>query len=180
MFQNHIKIAFRRLAKHKSFSLLNIMGLAVGVACSSLILLWAQDELNYDRFHEKADRIFQVMTNQHFNDKIYTFGSTPGLLAGALKDELPEIAQAARMSWPTDYAFSLGEKSSYESGYMVDSSFFDILSFPLVAGDAKTALRETNSLVITERMAERFFGKENALGKTLKVNNQDEFKVTGV
>ncbi len=180
MFTNHLKIAFRRLLKHKSFSFLNIAGLAVGVACAALILLWAYDEITYDGFHEKGDRIFQVMSNQTFDGKTFTFASLPGIFAGAAKAEIPEIAKSARLSWETSYAFSLGEKSSFEQGYLADSSFLDIMSFPLVEGDPKTALLENKTLLITERMAEKFFGKEPAVGKLLKVNNRDEFKVAGV
>jgi putative ABC transport system permease protein len=180
MFQNYLKIAFRHLLKNKTSSFLNIAGLSVGLACTAIILLWAEDEITYNTFHEKAGRIFQVLENQHYEAQIFTFSSTPGLLSGALKAEVPEIAQSARMDWGNQYAFSLGSKSTFETGYLVDTTFFDIFTFPFVAGDSKTALRETNSLVVTKRMAEKFFGKEPAIGKTLKINNKDDFKITGV
>lgn len=180
MFRNYLKLAFRHLLKNKSFSFLNIVGLSVGVACAALILLWTEDEITYNSFHEKADRIFQVMENQTYENETFTFAATPGLLAGALKAEIPEIARSARFSWGENYAFSFGDKSTFENGYLVDTSFLSIFTFPMVVGNPETALRETNSIIITERMAKKFFGEEPPLDKTLKVNNKDEFRITGV
>ncbi|MCB0608898.1 MAG: ABC transporter permease [Lewinellaceae bacterium] len=180
MFQNYLKLAIRHLLKHKSFSLLNIAGLSVGIACAALILLWVEDEVSYNAFHEKADRIFRIVENQTYEGQTYTFSSQPGLLAGAIKAEIPEIAQTARFDWGDRYAFSLGDKSTFEEGYLVDTSFLDILSFPLLEGDPKTALQETNALIVTRRMGEKFFGKESPMGKTLRVNNREDFKITGV
>ena len=180
MVHNYFKLAVRHLWKNKTFSLLNIAGLSIGVACAVLILLWTEDEVTFNAFHQKADRIFQVLENQTFEGKTYTFSATPGLLANALKAEIPEIAQSTRFSWGERYAFSLGERSTFEEGYLVDSTFLDILTFPLMEGDPRTALRETNSLLITERMATKFFGEESPLGKSLKVNNKDQFTITGV
>lgn len=180
MFQNYFKLAFRHLWKNKSLSLLNIAGLAVGLACAGLIMLWAEDEITYNTFHQKGERIFQVLENQVFEGQLYTFAATPGLLSGAMQQELPEVAQSTRMSWGETYAFSFGDKSSFEQGFLVDSSFLDIFSFPWVAGNPVTALQKPHSLVVTERMGEKFFGAESPLGKTIKINNKDEFKITGV
>ncbi|MBI1227234.1 MAG: FtsX-like permease family protein [Bacteroidetes bacterium] len=180
MFQNNFKIAFRRLWRHKSFSLLNIVGLSVGLGCAGMILLWAEDELTFDGFHEKKDRLFQVVENQRYEDKTYTFYSIPGKFASAVKAEIPEVAQAVRVDWGNNYAFSLGDKNTFEPGYLVDSNFLEVFDFPLVEGDAKKALNQTNSLLVTERMAKKFFGEENPIGKTLKVNNKEDFTIAGV
>ena len=181
MFRNYLKIALRTLVRQKGFSLINIMGLATGLAAALLILLWVQDELSFDRFHRNADRLYRVEEDQFYSGKIYHVNVTPYPSGPVWRDEIPEIEEACRYQWPSGMLFSSGEKSFYEGGCVaVDSTFFGMFSYPLLAGDPSSALNQPWSAVLTRETAEKYFGKEDPLGKTLRVNNKYEFTVTGV
>ena len=181
MFRNYVKAAFRNLWKNKTNGFLNLFGLAVGIACAALIFLWVEDELDYDHTHAKKDQLYQVLENQPFEGKTYTFGATPGLLAGAMKEEIPGIKNSCRITWQQYTLFSLGEKSIYERGFYADSSIFNLFTIPFIQGRPENAFPQLHSLVISEKMAKKFFGdQKDILGKTLKVDNKNEFVVTGV
>jgi putative ABC transport system permease protein len=180
MFKNYLKVAFRNLWKNKAFSIINITGLAIGMASAILILLWIQNELSYEGFHEKKDRIYEAWNRAVFSEKLHCWNTTPKVLAGALKRDLPEVEQACRVNWTHKYLFSIGDKRIMTGGNTVDSNFLQVFTFPLVQGDPATALKEPNSVVLTESLAGNLFGKENPMGKTVKIDNKDFFKVTGV
>ena len=181
MFRNYIKTAFRNLWKNKTYGFLNVFGLAVGIACAALIFLWVEDEWNYDHSHAKKNQLYQVLENQPFEGKTYTFGATPGLLAGAMKDEIPGIKNSCRLTWQQYTLFNLGEKSIYERGFYADSSIFDIFTIPFIQGQPENAFPQLHSLVISEKMARKFFGEQkDILGKSLKVDNKNEFVITGI
>ncbi|TAL48394.1 MAG: ABC transporter permease, partial [Chitinophagaceae bacterium] len=181
MFKNYFKTALRNLWKNKTHSFLNIFGLAVGITCAGLIFLWVEDELSYNHNNNKIDQLYQVLENQAYEGKTYTFSSTPGLLAPAMKDELPGIKNTCRFTWDNFTLFSLGDKSIYERGYYADSSVFSMLTLPFIQGKKENAFQQLHSLVITEKMAKKFFGDDkNIIGKTLKVDNKEEYVVSGV
>ena len=181
MFKNYVKTAFRNLWKNKTYSFLNVFGLAVGIACAGLIFLWVEDEWNYDHSHAKKNQLYQVLENQPFEGKTYTFGATPGLLAGAMKEEIPGIKNSCRLTWQQYTLFNLGEKSIYERGFYADSSIFNLFTIPFIQGRPENAFPQLHSLVISETMAKKFFGdQKDILGKTLKVDNKNDFLVTGV
>ncbi|MEP7170421.1 MAG: ABC transporter permease, partial [Bacteroidota bacterium] len=180
MLTNYLKISLRHAKKNKGFSLINIFGLSLGMTCAILILLWVQDEVTYNRFHEKYSALYQVMENQTYEGKTYTFAATPGLLASTMKSEIPEIQNTARTDWGDRWLFALGDKTIYEDGRLVDESFLDLFTFPLLYGEKKNALHDEHSLVITGKMSKKFFGDENPVGKYLKINNEKEMLVTGV
>jgi putative ABC transport system permease protein len=181
MFRNYLITALRTIVRQKGFSLINIMGLAVGLACALLILLWVQDELSYDRFHEHAGRLYRAEENQFYSGEVYHVTVTPYPSGPVWKEEIPEIEDACRYQWPSGMLFTRGEKSFYEGGCVaVDTSFFKMFTFPLIKGDPTTVLREPWSAVLTEETAEKYFGTENPVGQTLTVNNKHEFTVTGV
>ncbi|HWB27284.1 MAG TPA: ABC transporter permease [Chitinophagaceae bacterium] len=186
MLKNFFKTTIRTLLKNKTYSFLNIFGLATGIACAGLIFLWVEDEVNYDSVHVKKDRIYALANNQDFGGKIFTFtgvssNATPGLLADAVKTEIPGIVNAGRVSWNTRSLFTLADKSVYESGFYIDSSLFNMLTFNFVEGSPKTAFNQLYSIVITEKMAKHFFGDEkNVIGKTLKADNDQNYTVSGV
>jgi predicted permease len=180
MFRNYLVIAIRQLKKNKGFSLLNMFGLSIGLACAILILLWIQDEISYNRFHKKYDHLYEVLANHNYDGKIFTFAATPGLLAADMKKDFPEVANTCRMDWGNRWLFRLKEKTVYENGNLVDPSFLDMFSFSIKYGDLKKALSDERSIVLTERMAEKFFGSGNPVGKYIKVNEKDEFLVTAV
>lgn len=180
MFRNYFKVAFRQLMKNKGFSFLNIIGLSLGIACAILILLWVNDEFSYNRFHKNFKRLYLVMENQTYDGKTYTFSALPGKFAPAIKQELPEVKYAARLDWGNRMLFSLGDKAIYERGYFTDPDFLKMFSFKLLRGDTAGLLTDPTSIVITDAMAEKFFGKDDALGKTLKVNNDKSYTIKAI
>jgi putative ABC transport system permease protein len=180
MIKNYFKIAVRNLLRNKGFSLLNIGGLAIGMASAILILLWIQNEISYDRFHANTDRIYQVWGNDKVAGEIRSGMATPEIMAPGLKNDVPEIEQVSRISWGENFLFSIGDKSLKASGNLVDPAFLDMFSFPLVKGDVKTALADPYSIVLTERLAKKIFGKEEAVGKVLKVENDENYKISGI
>jgi putative ABC transport system permease protein len=169
MFKNYFKIALRNIVKYKIFSVINITGLAVGIACSILILLWIQNELSYDRFHKNATEIYRVIISPQDNNTFYIF--TPGALAAGLKDEFPEVIESTRLHplYPFDKnPLKHGGKKFYVSGGVVDPSFFDIFTFHFIKGNRKSPFAGPQSIVITEETAKKFFGQKDPLGKTIK------------
>ena len=181
MIKNYLLIAFRNIFRNKLFSAVNILGLAFGICSALMIFLWVKDELEVDHFHANVDRLYRVMENQQYSDgKRYTFASTPGPMAPFIKDKFPEIERASRFTWDVNNLFQLEEKSFYENGKYVDPDFLSMFSFPLVSGNAETALTDKSSIVITEELATKYFGKEDAVGKVLLLNTKSSFTVTGV
>jgi putative ABC transport system permease protein len=179
MFMNYIRISLRNFKRQKVYSFINISGLSLGLACFILISLWVRHEMSYDRFHGKKERIFRLlnaMDNGNFGTSVsYALGPE-------LKDKYPEIEESCRV-WPWHHSLvRYQDKNFYEFDfYLTDPSFFSMFSFPLVRGNAETALADTNSIVITEDTARRYFGSENPIGKTLYVAQHDsDFTVTGV
>ena len=136
---------------------MNIFGLSLGMTCAILILLWVQDEVTYNRFHEKYTSLYQVMDNQTYEGKTYTFSAVPGLLASALKDEVPEIKNTARADWGNRWLFTIGEKTIYDDGRLVDPSYLDMFTFPLLHGEKKNALADEHSMVITNKLSQKLF-----------------------
>jgi putative ABC transport system permease protein len=179
MFKNYLKIAWRNLAKNKSFTIINITGLAVGMASAVLILLWIENEVSFDRFHEKQDRIYQVYQRSPFDGKLSTWAITAKPLADELRSSHSEIEDAAR-TYDANFLFTTGDKHLNVHGNFTDPGFLNIFSFPLVYGSNKTALNDPHNIVITEKLAKKLFGAEDAMGKTIKIDSVDRFTVTGV
>src|SRR5688572_7558581 len=181
MIKNYLVVAFRNIFRNKLFSTVNILGLAFGMCSALLIFLWVNDELQYDHFHSNIDRLYRVMENQQYSDgRLYTFNATPGPMAPFIKEKFPEIELASRFTWQVNNLFQHKEKSFYEEGRYADQDFIEMFSFDLESGDVKTALKEKNSIVISKKMAEKYFGGEDAVGKLLTMNMKDPFTVTGV
>ncbi len=172
MFGNHLKTAWRNIVKHKAFAAINVFGLAIGLACCLMILFWIQDELGYDRFHENSGRIYRIVSDWT-KHKWNGIEGTPAPLAPAIEKELPEIEKTARFATHNRMVFRYGKKTFYEDrGIIVDPSFFEIFSFPFLAGNPKTAFTGPADLVISETTAAKYFGTENPVGKTLEVEGQ--------
>lgn len=185
MFSNYFKIAIRNLLRNKSFSIINILGLTIGLACSLLILLWVQDERSVDNFHENGDRLFLVYERQYIDGKIEAGYYTPGILANEMKRVVPEIEYATNFSWladnPDRITFEAENKIMKFDGCYSDSDFLKMVSYPLLKGNAVTALNSPVSLAISEKMAKAFFGSaEAAFGKTVKFNNSKDLTVTAI
>ncbi|MGI8580632.1 MAG: ABC transporter permease [Chitinophagaceae bacterium] len=180
MITNYLKLALRHIKKNKGYAFINMIGLSLGMACSILILLWVNDELRYNKFQKNYNNLYQVIENQTYEGKTYTFSAMPGKFAAAVKEELPEIKYAARSDWGTNLLFSVGDKSIYELGNYVDPDFLRMFSFNLIKGDTAKLLTDPSSIVITTKIAEKFFGKDDPIGKTIKVNNDREVTITGL
>lgn len=183
MLKNYLLLAWRNFRKHQTFSLINLAGLAVGIACFVLIMLYVQYELSFDGYHEKANDIYRVVAQQPGNVFLGTdhFAVTPAILGKTLKQEFPEVLAATTLDDYNNVLITVGEQSFYEDKLILaDSAIFDIFSFPLVLGDARTALNEPFTLVLNETLARKYFGNENPLGKVLRYQDRHDLKVSGV
>lgn len=177
MFRNYLKLAWRNLSRQKAFSIINITGLAVGLASSLTILLWVQDELSYDRFHSKAERTYRVIAAAS-NLEV---AISPSPLGPALQETLPGIEQTTRLYASQRLLLQTGEKKFEERGaFYAEPSLFDVFDFKLEHGDVKTCLVDPKSIVISENIALKYFGTTDVIGKTFRINNDDDFRVTGV
>jgi len=180
MLQSFLKIAWRNMIRSKGFSFINIMGLAIGMASSMLILMWIYSEVTYDNFHENRDRIYEAWNRANFSGKLQSWNTTPKILARTVEKDLPEVEQAARVDWNSNFLFSIGDKRITESGNIVDSNFLQIFTFPLLRGEPATVLKEHNSIVLTRSFSKTLFGEEDPMGQTVKIDNNQDFKVTGI
>jgi len=180
MFKNYIKIAFRNLRIHKSFSLINIFGLALGLTVCIFILLWVQDELSYDRFHKNAENIYRVNFADESYDNIRKYSTTPPALAAALKKNYPEVLNSVRYHSQEGIVMRYGEKMFNERVGFTDASMFDLFTLPFVYGDPQTALINPHSIVLTEEVAHKYFGDENPMNKNITLDNKADFVVTGI
>ena len=180
MMRNYIKTYLRNLWKNRGYSFLNIAGLAIGITCAALIFLWVEDELNYNHYFSNRNNIYKVKDSQTYDGTTFTFDATPGPLAQGIKTEIPGIKNTARSTWNNRTLFSLGDKTIYEQGFYVDPAFLSIFQLEFVKGNAAHAFDELHAVVISEKMADKFFGTTDVVGKTLRVDNKHDYVVTGV
>ncbi|KAA0989592.1 ABC transporter permease [Dyadobacter aurulentus] len=179
MLSNYLKITFRNLLRAKGYALINITGLAVGMAASVLIFLWIKSELQFDRVYRKADRLYQVYNRDVFNDEPTVWGSTPAPLAPALKASYADIEQATRYV-PLTLLLSAQNKSVNMQGAFADPGFLQMFDLPVLAGNANSALSAPDGIIITKKLAENFFGTVDAVGKPIQVERKDNFVVAAV
>ena len=180
MVFNYFKIALRNIKKYATYSFINITGLAIGMACVILILLFIQDELSYDRFHENADRIYRVVDSFDVSGGIdRDFALTSAPFAPTLKQDFPEVEDAVRLLTRRHMVTYEDKKYFEDFLFYADASVFNIFTFPLVAGNPETALVEPNTIVISESTSLKYFGKDDAMNKTLNIND-DDYVVTGI
>ncbi len=183
MFMNYLKIALRNMKRHKGYSFIYIAGMAVGLTCSILILLYVQYELSYDKYHKYYDRIYRVI--QYQPEKKYLssdyFAPTQGPLGPELMNRYPEVISTTRINKFSNVLISSRKSSFLEPNiFFADPEIFEIFSFELLKGDRHTALNDPYSMVISERMAEKYFGSEDPVGKVIRYQNSDEFRIKGV
>lgn len=190
MYKNYFKVAYRNLARKKAYAFINVLGLALGIACCILISMFVRDELSYDNYHAKRDRIFRVIHGQTANDgttpyPFWVWNNAP--VGPALKRDFPEIDKVVQFSGRSDILLSYGDKMYQEEGvFFMDSTVFDVFSWRLLKGNPQTALAAPYSIVLTESAARKYFGDEDPIGKTLKGTdspgraNQGDYTVTGV
>jgi putative ABC transport system permease protein len=181
MFRNYFKIAWRNLQKSKVFSSINILGLALGIACSLLIMLWVQDEKSMDAFHKNRKHLYSIYERQYYDGRITAGHQSPGLLFIEMKKVLPEVKYASPYGWNSLSTFQVGDKIIKEEGNFTTDDFFKMFSYPLIQGNVNTALSNRDNIAISRKMAVDFFGSPaQAMGKTLRYENQKDLKVTAV
>lgn len=181
MLTNYLKTAFRNFTRHKSSFLINVSGLSIGLTCSILILLWVLDELSVNRYHDDIDRIYQVMEHQVYaNGQVFTFTATPGPLAPALVEEVPEFEYAATYTWNINYLFTHNANSLKGSGIYARPDIVNILTFDIVSGNPAEWLTEPNTIVVSDEFAGKIFSDEIPLNQTMVVEGDRLYKVVGV
>lgn len=182
MIKNFFKIAGRNILRHKGFTFLNVTGLAIGLAASLLILLWVQDEFSFERFNLNSENIYRVEEDQFYSGARYHVTVTPVPSGPVWKEKIPEIDDQVRINlYLPRVLFKYDDKVFFESSVAaVDSALLKIFTFPLSLGDPATALNAPHSIILTQKLATKYFGNTNPVGKTLTVNNKAQFTVTGV
>lgn len=180
MLSSYLKIAWRNLFRNKAFSFVNITGLAIGMASAILMILWILDELSYDQFHSKKDRIYQLYNRATFDGEIQSWGSTPMVMAPVLKTDYPEIEEVTRVNWVAAFILKTADKQLQTEGYLTDPGFLTMFDFPLLKGDPQTALNGVHSIVVTEKLARKLFVDGDAMGKVIRIDSNALFTVTGI
>ncbi|HCM75100.1 MAG TPA: transporter permease [Cytophagales bacterium] len=181
MIKHSLILFYRNFVRNQSYFLINLFGLAVGLASALFIYLWVSNELQMNKFHALDDRLYEVMEHQKYADELMTTTSTPGILAETMKEELPEIEFATTTTWIEPYTLSIKEHSIKAKGYHVGKDYFQMFSFPLLQGRAEQVLQDKMSIVISRDLAIRLLGTdENAVGKTVEVQHNKSFNITGV
>jgi putative ABC transport system permease protein len=178
MLKNYLKTALRSIWKNRSFSILNILGLAIGIACASFIFLYVEDEVSFNHNFKKRDNIYRIIENQ-VTDKIFTWEGTPDPMAASIKKDIPGIRNTFRMNMESKELFSFGEKAVSNEGNYADSSIISVLDLELVRG-AAGGFGQGHSLLISETMAREIFGEQDPIGKTVKMNNDQPYSIEAV
>lgn len=180
MLKNYFKIAWRNLFRHKAFAGSNLLGLTIGMTCSILIFLWVHDEVSYDKFHSHYSNIYQIIANRDFKNHVFTDRNMVFPMARSLGSGYSNIRYAVEMTYPEDHILQYGDARLKKNGYTVSEHFFDVFTWKFIRGTAATAITSPSSIVLTQSAAKAFFGKEDPINKTLKVDNDQNFKVTAI
>ena len=183
MIRNYFKVAFRALTRNKTFALINILGLVIGISFSCMLYIYVSNELSYDTFHKKSDRTYRVITidNRDPENK-RQYGITVPPMGKELKDNYGEVEDMARLhQFVGQVVFEMdGQNFQERDWFSADPNFFDVFDFEFIAGDKNTALKESFSLVLTESMAKKYFGTSDVIGKVIEKTSFGSVKVTGV
>lgn len=180
MFKNYVLVTLRNLLKNSTYSFINIAGLSIGITCSLLILLWVNDELSFDRFIPKANRLYQAYVNSTFDGRVNTWNSVPLPTYEGLKPENANIVNTCATDWGGDHLLTVGDTRISKRGFFASEEFLTMFEFPVLKGDVRSMLAEPYAIVLTESAAKALFGDDDPIGKIVRLNNQDELKVTGV
>jgi len=182
MLLRYLKIAFRCLLKHWQYSIINVVGLAISLAACLMMLLYIRDELSFDRYHQDANRVFRIAFQFNQGNESPVFANVPGLVAPILRQDFPQVEKVARFAGGSNLVVRHGaEKVFYENGnyFYADPELFQVFTIPFLDGDPKVALAQTQSVVISAGLAQKYFGNEAPIGKTLQFSGKD-WMVTGV
>ena len=182
MFRNYLPVAVRHLNRQKGYASINVMSLALGIACALLILLYIRDELSYDRYHEKANRIYRVISEERDRDQVIRTAEVMMPTVKFMREDFPEVEDMVRFVPPGNaWMIKYGDRGFYERNfYLADSSVFNVFDVPLITGDPRTALAGIDKVVLSESIARKYFGDENPMGKILDAEGSFHFEVTGV
>ncbi len=181
MIRNFLKIAARNISRHKGFTFINVSGLAVGLAAAMLILLWVQDELSFEKFNLNAESIYRVEEDQFYSGERYHVTVTPHPAGPVWKEKIPEIREQTRINRLPRILFRRDEKVFFESAIIAaDSGLLRMFTFPMLIGDPETALNSPHSIILSQKLARKYFGGENPVGKSLTLENRYQFMVSGV
>jgi ABC-type antimicrobial peptide transport system permease subunit len=177
---NYLKVIFRNLSRYVGFSFINISGLAIGMASAILILLWIQDEVNFDQFHEKKARIYLLFSRATINGKIESWGAVPSVLTPVIQTSYPQVEEVCRLNGVGPLVLNVGDRHFEANGMMVDPGFLKIFSFPLVEGNIQQALNAPRSMVITEKFAKKIFPGRDAMGQVIRIDSNAYFRIDGI
>ncbi len=180
MIRNFLIVTLRNLKRNSLYSIINISGLAIGIVCSILILLWVADETSFDLFIPKHDKLHQVWVNAEFDNKINSWNSVPLPCYQSLKDRDSNIKNTTVMDWGGDHLLNVEEKRLIKRGYFVGSEFLEMFEFELVSGNAESVLDDPSSVVISEKLAQQLFGNQDPIGELIRVDDAHSLKVTGI
>jgi len=181
MISHFILIIYRNILRAKGYFFINLAGLAAGLACTLLIYLWVRDEYSMNKFHASDSQLYEVMEHQRYSDEIMTTTSTPGILAETMKEEMPEVKFAATTTWINPFTLSVEDLNVKAKGYAVGEDYFQMFSYGLVQGNTASVLKDKMSIVISKDLAVRLFGTdENVVGKTVEVQHERSYNITGV
>lgn len=181
MFFSNIKIAYRNLIRNKGYSFINISGLAIGMACTILLLLWVNHEMSYDKFHEKEKQLYQIVNWQTYSGEEYGWPNIPGKLVDVLKEKTPEIVRATNFTLRGDKSLLvMNNVKNYEKVFYADADFFQMFSFPLLKGSKENIFKDPFSLVISEKTANKYFGDSDPVGQVVRFNEKYDLTITGV
>lgn len=180
MLKNYFLITIRSLFKNPVYSLINILGLAIGIVCTILILLWVSDELSYNSFLPKYNRLYQVWVNAHFDRKVNSWRSVPLPTYEAMKDADTKIKNSCVIGWGSKHLLTVNDSRINSDGYWVSEEFLEMFEYPLKKGDKSTVLDDPNSIVISETLAQTLFGDKEPVGQTIKIDDESEVVVTGI
>ncbi|HRI80780.1 MAG TPA: ABC transporter permease, partial [Cyclobacteriaceae bacterium] len=182
MLKNYFLVTIRNLFKNGFYSFINISGLAIGITCSILILLWVADEVSFDKFHPKSDRLYQVYVNAYFDGKINTWRSVPLPTYEGMKTADVHIKHSLVTDWGGKHLLTATETDNriIKNGFFVSEEFLEMFEFPLVTGNAEQVLDDPRSIVITQSLAKTLFGDQDPINQMIRIDNDQELKVSGV
>ncbi len=180
MFKNYFKTAWRNILRTIGYSTLNVSGLAIGMAVALMIGLWVYDQYSYDKFLPEYQSVYRVQRNFNSNGDTLTFQTTSLKLADALRSQVPEIEYVAESDWISEHGLMVGDKKLYLGGAIAGTDFLKIFKYPFIKGNPNTAFKDAYSIVLTQTMAEALFGNEDAINKTVRFDNENNLKVTGI
>ena len=181
MLQHNLILTFRNYMRYKSAFLINLIGLASGLACTLLIYLWVNSELGIDKFHEKSDQLYQIVANNEGSDGISTNHATPALLPRTLAAEFPEVEYASIQTWTSPFTLSFEQTNIKAIGQYADEDYFNIFSYELLQGDKNEVLKDKSSVVLSDELATNLFGSTtDVVGKTLEFMHSKTFQVSGI